>query len=79
MAQVSQTAVNEVAEAEISSRGAALMGLETLGVSSIDSVEIALGRVFSPDSERHRRYLDARERQRWLYEAIIVKGAINEQ
>ncbi|HEV8482275.1 MAG TPA: gluconokinase [Blastocatellia bacterium] len=67
------------AEAEISSRGAALMGLEALGVSSIDSVEIALGRAFSPDSERHRRYQDARERQGRLYEAIIVKGAINEQ
>ena len=68
--------ISTSAEAEISSRGAALMGLEALdGISRIDNVEIALGRNYSPDSERHRRYLEARERQANLYEAIIVKGA----
>ncbi len=73
-------AISTSAEAEISSRGAALMGLEAIdGVSRIDSVEMALGRVYSPNSGRHRRYLEARERQGRLYEAIIAKGAINEE
>jgi gluconokinase len=68
------------AEAEISSRGAALMGLEALdGVSRIDNVEMTLGRIYSPDPGRHNRYLGARQRQDRLYEAIIEKGAIYEQ
>ena len=68
------------AEAEISSRGAALMGLEALdGVSRIDNVEITLGRVYSPNAGRHDQYLGARQRQSRLYEAIIEKGAIYEK
>ena len=60
------------AEAEISSRGAALMGLAALdGASGIDRVAMALGRTYSPDSQRHIRYLGARERQDRLYESII--------
>jgi gluconokinase len=63
------------AEAETSSRGAAVMALEELKViPTIDSVGIALGQVYSPDPTSHTRYLAARERQDRLYQSLIVEG-----
>jgi gluconokinase len=60
------------AESETSSRGAALMALEALGaISSIEEVEISLGRTYSPDLQNHSVYSEARRRQDRLYELII--------
>jgi gluconokinase len=68
------------AEAETSSRGAAVMALEEMSViPSIESVEVALGHVYSPDPTCHDRYLAARRRQNRLYQALIVEGVNNEQ
>ncbi|MCS7222193.1 MAG: gluconokinase [Anaerolineae bacterium] len=60
------------AETEATSRGAALLALKALGViKEVDELPAALGRVFHPCSERHRRYQEAIERQRRLYELLI--------
>ena len=60
------------AEAEASSRGAALKALEALGAAGdLEQVEAAFARSYSPDFERHRLYKKARERQNRLYDALI--------
>jgi gluconokinase len=48
------------AEAEGSSRGAALLALELLGAVRAEDVPAPLGVVFSPDPDRHARYRAAR-------------------
>ncbi len=50
------------AEAEGSSRGAALLALELLGTVRAEDVPAPLGSVCSPDPERHARYREARTR-----------------
>jgi gluconokinase len=63
------------AESETSSRGAALQVLEALKlIPDIEQVETAPGRVYSPDSARHARYVEARQRQDQLYDAIIARS-----
>jgi gluconokinase len=63
------------AESEASSRGAALLALEQLGaVESIERVEAARGRVYSPDPKRHARYGEARERHERLYDTMNNSG-----
>jgi len=60
------------AEPEASSRGAALMALESAGI--LPAVEAARFRFVArrdPDPEAHRRYLAARERQAQLYERLL--------
>ena len=60
------------AEMEATSRGAALLVLEALGVvKDAGDVPPALGRRFTPRPERHERYRAAIERQRVLYERLI--------
>jgi gluconokinase len=56
------------AEPEASSRGAALLALEALGVST---PPLAAGLTVTPDPERHGIYAGARERQRRLYDNIV--------
>ncbi|HEX8184550.1 MAG TPA: gluconokinase, partial [Blastocatellia bacterium] len=59
------------AERESSSRGAALLALKHLGaISDLGSVEAARGRTYSPDLNRHARYVRARERHERLYETM---------
>ena len=75
MADVLGRPVQLSGEEEASSRGAALKALEAIGaIKDLSSVPAEMGRVFTPDAERHERYLRAIERQRALYDTIIAKG-----
>jgi gluconokinase len=66
---ITLSAVNEA-----SSRGAALIALEALGGPEIEASETPLGETFEPDSERHLAYRTALERQRRLYDAVLVRS-----
>ena len=56
---------------EASSRGAALIALEALGGPEIETSEAPLGETFEPDPGRHEIYMEALERQRRLYDAVL--------
>jgi gluconokinase len=60
---------------EASSRGAALMALESLGIiaDAADAPPVS-GRTYRPDSRNHERYLRARQRQEQLYDSIVRRG-----
>jgi gluconokinase len=63
-------AVSEVQEA--SGRGAALLVLEALGVlPGLEEAPAFIGRIHYPDERRHKRYREAMERQRNLYEKLV--------
>ncbi len=58
-------------EAEATSRGAALLALEALGVlPDLAAARAPLGETFVPDGARHARYREALERQRRLDERV---------
>jgi len=58
-------------EPEATSRGAALLALEALGaLPDLSAVRRDLGEPFAPSPERHARYRDAIERQRWLDDRV---------
>jgi gluconokinase len=59
------------ADAELTSRGAAVVALEQLGALSLDGVEPPQGRMLHPDSTRTRIYRAASARQRRL-ESLIA-------
>jgi gluconokinase len=60
------------AEAEASSRGAALLALESLGaLRDLREAPPALGQTYFPDEARHEKYADALERQQELYAALV--------
>ena len=62
-------------EPEASSRGAALLALESLGLlTSLEDAPAAQGRVFEPDSGRSARYGEGLERQKRLYTLLIEEG-----
>jgi gluconokinase len=56
---------------EASSRGAALIALEALGGPEIEASETPLGETFEPDPARHEVYMNALDRQRRLYDAVL--------
>lgn len=57
---------------EASSRGAALLVLETIGeIEALENVGAPLGETFEPDFERHEVYRSALARQRKLYDAAV--------
>ncbi len=57
---------------EASSRGAALVGLEALGlIPGLSGVGTGGGRLFTPDPRRHRAYIAAMRRQSHLYDQIV--------
>ncbi len=61
------------AEAEASSRGAALLALEATGaMPRLEDVPARYGPSFIPDPARHERYRTALERQERLYGAIVA-------
>lgn len=63
------------AEGEASSRGAALLALEALGmIPGLESVPARFGRTLEADPARHRKYAAALERQKRLYEAVVAPG-----
>ena len=58
-------------ESEATSRGAALLALEALGVMpDLAAAAAPLGEVFTPDAARHARYLAALERHQRLDERV---------
>ncbi len=60
------------AEAEATSRGAALLALKALGViESLDDLPAAVGAACAPDAARHAIYARASERQKKLYNAVV--------
>ncbi len=57
---------------EASSRGAALLALEALGmIHNLENFPAPLGEEFSPKMERHQRYQSAIQRQDALYDLLI--------
>jgi len=73
MADVLARPVRLSAEEEASSRGAALMALESIGaIHDLAEAPAAAGRMFSPDAGRHERYRTASHRQRALYEQLVA-------
>lgn len=60
-------------ESEASSRGAALLALESLGLMRVEEAGAGTGRVYEPDPGRHQRYRSALKRQIRLYEAVVGK------
>jgi gluconokinase len=60
-------------EAELTSRGAAIVALERLGLAP-RSIEPSVARVFHPDARRHAAYRDAAERQQQLMRVLHGTG-----
>jgi gluconokinase len=57
---------------EPSSRGAALLALESLGLANNrDPFPLEFTQIYSPDPDHHQRYLAAMERQHELYERLV--------
>jgi gluconokinase len=56
-------------DVEASTRGAALLALEALGVETLPPAEPV--RILRPDPDRHARYRAARERQQRLYDNVV--------
>ena len=72
MADVLARPVTISDEPEASSRGAALLALESLGLlASLEAAPAAQGRVFGPDPQRSARYAEGLERQNRLYTLLI--------
>ncbi|MDH7570208.1 MAG: FGGY-family carbohydrate kinase [Armatimonadota bacterium] len=62
-------------EPQASSRGAALMVLESQGlIPSIGAVDFPLAETYLPDPSRHDRYRAAMARQRELYRRLLETG-----
>jgi gluconokinase len=75
MADVIGVPVIASAAAEASSRGAALLGLESLGhLDDLGSIPVPQGRVYMPDSSSREAYLRGRERQEALYDLLVKPG-----
>ncbi len=70
MADVLGRPVLASAEAEASSRGAAMLALEALGVAPTETRPVTTTR-FEPVAEHTRRYRAAAERQQRLYDAVV--------
>ena len=56
---------------ELTSRGAAILGFEQLGVA-VHQLDPAVARVFHPDPRTHATYTAAAERQRRLLRALVL-------
>jgi gluconokinase len=69
MADVLGVPVRPSTEPEASSRGAALLALEALGLPWPPAPPP--DRILQPDPERHARYRAARERQSRLYDNVV--------
>jgi gluconokinase len=60
-------------EPEASSRGAALLALESLGaIPDVATVPAATGRVYEPDPAHHARYQEAQQRHRRYYRLLVA-------
>ena len=72
MADVLGRPMNLVSVREASTRGAALLALETLGkIESIEKETVAIEEIVEPDMSQHQRYLKGLTRQTKTYETLI--------
>ena len=72
MADVLGRRVVALGEHEASSRGAALLALEALGLlPDIAAVPTTLGATYEPDAPRHARYQEGIARQTHLYDLLV--------
>jgi gluconokinase len=72
MADVLGAPLTPSTEAEGSSRGAALLASEALGlIPALEAVPAGTGPVIEPDPARHRRYRDGLARHRALYDLLV--------
>lgn len=63
-------------EAEASSRGVAVLALEALGaIASVGDLPAGTGASYAPDPQRYPLYRAAIERQRQLYDVLVVRSA----
>jgi gluconokinase len=75
MADVMGVPVMASAVPESSSRGAALLALESLGyLADLSSAPMPAGRTYEPDSSLEETYRRARKRQEALYDLLIAPG-----
>lgn len=73
MADVIGVPVVASAVPEASSRGAAMLAMETFGqIKSLGDLETPLGEVFEPNLRNHELYLQGRARQEGLYGLLIA-------
>jgi gluconokinase len=61
-------------ETEASSRGAALLALEALGLRPLSDVAFPFGARYEPDAARHAIYQEAMARQERLYDLLLVES-----
>jgi gluconokinase len=74
MADVLGQRLNLTSVREASTRGAALLALETLGkIENLEQHSITIEEIVEPDMSRHRRYLEGLARQTRTYETIVRK------
>lgn len=60
---------------EPSSRGAALLALESLGVlANLEALPLEYSCVYTPDAARHQRYCVGLERQQQVYAALLMNS-----
>lgn len=74
MADALRRPITASAVTEASSRGAALLALETLGGTGIEDIEAPLGEIYDPNPSHHAVYKEALNRQRELYETVARRG-----
>jgi gluconokinase len=76
MADVLGVPLTPSTEAEGSSRGAALLACEALGlIPSLEAVAAGTGPTIRPDADRHARYRAGLERHQALYDLLIPQAA----
>jgi gluconokinase len=63
---------------EASSRGAALLALEHIGVLDGDRVKPDVGRIYEPDPSVAKAYAEETRRQERLYELLVAKHALDD-
>ena len=64
--------VTLAAEPEASSRGAALLAMEAVGLlEAAEEANARLGQTYTPDAARHARYREMQARQQKFYERVI--------
>ena len=74
MADVLGRPVMALQEHESSSRGAALLALDALGLLPLAEVQTALGSTYEPNLRNHERYQEAIARQTHLYNLLVKPG-----
>ena len=65
--------VTLAAEPEASSRGAALLAMEAIGlIARTQEAQARMGRTYAPDARRHTQYLEILDRQKRCYKLLMT-------